>query len=206
MKYGICRGVYDGVLLCTDLEPDDILAIKALAPRLSNVKLFVLVGESNSTKITLAQNILDEYEITNYKVYQGVSSNGEYPKELLKAFDKNSQSNTCHTSKYMKSMTGGKASTSGIASPERLSPEQMTDEDRKLLESIEEAQKTFSRCDIEDFINECRSPFLILLKPPHELMNLNRHILSKSKAALYGSFNLKELKDKESFVYFANSV
>jgi hypothetical protein len=41
-----------------------------------------------------------------------------------------------------------------------------------------------------DFLARCSAPFALLLKPPHEMANLEKTILSKTTAAVYGSFNL----------------
>ena len=45
VKSGCSKGEFDGVILSTDLEPDDAIAISALAPKLRGVPLLCVVGE-----------------------------------------------------------------------------------------------------------------------------------------------------------------
>ena len=45
VETGLLRGTYDAVILSTDLEPDDIVAIRALSEKLRGVNLLVVVGE-----------------------------------------------------------------------------------------------------------------------------------------------------------------
>jgi len=84
---GPLAGHYDAVLLETDLEPDDVAAIKALAPRLTGVKLLVVVGEGDVDKRALMRAILSHYGLLgNARVLQGRRSSVPYPAEALAAF------------------------------------------------------------------------------------------------------------------------
>lgn len=55
---GPCKGEYDGVVLSTDLEPDDAVAIMALAPRLRGVPLLVILGQGPVDKRQMAAGLL----------------------------------------------------------------------------------------------------------------------------------------------------
>ena len=47
---------------------------------------------------------------------------------------------------------------------------------------------------VEGFLTKHARPFALLLKPPHELLSSPEALLAKTKAAIYGSFNLQELR------------
>ena len=47
---------------------------------------------------------------------------------------------------------------------------------------------------LSDFVRAHERPFAMLLKPPHEFVSLAPQLLAKMSAALYGSFNLTELR------------
>ena len=87
--YGICKGTYDRVFISTDLEPDDVVAIRLLAPELKGVPLFVVVGQGNVNKVELAQRILASYDIDLQStiIMQGETSDKEFPIDsFLQAF------------------------------------------------------------------------------------------------------------------------
>lgn len=84
---GHCRGEFDGVLLSTDLEPDDIIAIKILAPRLRGVRILAVVGQGPCDKTQMMSDILAAFGIDNHaEVVQGRTSTIEYPRHVLGAF------------------------------------------------------------------------------------------------------------------------
>lgn len=84
---GHCKGTYDGVLLSTDLEPDDVLAIKLLASKLKDVPMLVVIGEGNRDKTQLAVSLLAAYGIgSSAKVVQGKKTGTTYPSTMLDVF------------------------------------------------------------------------------------------------------------------------
>ena len=87
---GCCKGEYDGVLISTDLEPDDAAALKALAPRLRGTPLLVVVGEGDApggAKCTLAAEILASYGLDERAtIVQGRRSSAAYPGAALRAY------------------------------------------------------------------------------------------------------------------------
>jgi len=79
---------HDRVLILTDLEPDDVLAIRLLRKIIPDaVPILVVVGESNMDKTSLAYNIFNKYGYSNINVIRGKSSNKEYPKDALYSFE-----------------------------------------------------------------------------------------------------------------------
>ena len=56
------------VLLLTDLEPDDVIAIKMLSTLYKNTDFTVIVGEGNVDKTSLMFNLLTKYQFTNFKI------------------------------------------------------------------------------------------------------------------------------------------
>ena len=161
VSHGACKGAYDGVLLSTDLEPDDILAIKALAPCLHGVQLLVVVGEGPCDKSHMATQLLASFGIDDGAVVvQGASSSEGFPTDMLSAF--------------------AEVGTTSAATTHA------------------EAGAAAAHDATRAFIERCEAPFLLLLKPPYELLGLPPTLLAKSKAALYGSFNLSMLRRSAS--------
>jgi len=150
---GYLKGVYDGVLLSTDLEPDDAVAIKLLAPELRGVPMLVVVGQGPSDKTQLAVQMLAAYDIgSSARVVQGQTSEVPFPTQMIDLY-------------------ASASSSSAI-----LKPEIVAGGDAAALTA--------------DFLARCSAPFALLLKPPHEMANLDTTILGKTTAAVYGSFNL----------------
>lgn len=78
----------DAVLLLTDLEPDDVIALRMLknSKMVDDKELLVVVGEGNKSKVQLAVNVLEFYKFTNYTVLEGVNSNKDYPSSCLESY------------------------------------------------------------------------------------------------------------------------
>ena len=151
---GYLKGVYDGVLLSTDLEPDDAVAIKLLAPELRGVPMLVVVGQGPSDKTQLAVQMLAAYGIgSSARVVQGQTSEVPFPTQMIDLY------------------ASASSSSSAI-----LTPEKVAGGDAAALTA--------------DFLDGFSAPFALLLKPPHEMANLDKTILGKTTAAVYGSFNL----------------
>ena len=68
---GCSKGSYDGVILSTDLEPDDAIAIAALAPRLRGVPLLCVVGEASVDKRMMMQEMLASVGLDDGAVVEG---------------------------------------------------------------------------------------------------------------------------------------
>ena len=83
---GCCAGSYDAVLLSTDLEADDALAIRALAPRLRDVPLLVVVGEGKLDKRQLVTELLATYNIQPIAVLESLRSETDFPQNVLSAY------------------------------------------------------------------------------------------------------------------------
>ena len=85
---GPCAGSYDGVLISTDLEPDDAIALKALAPRLRGVPLLVVLGEGDRSKAAMASGLLAAYGLDGgpTRVVQGRPSSSPYPASAIAAY------------------------------------------------------------------------------------------------------------------------
>merc|ERR1740116_507751 len=85
---GILHGSYDAILLSTDLEPDDAVAIKALAPRLRGLPLLAVVGEGDADgKCEMMAHLLASYGLDAHAtVVQGSLSKVHFPPTALGAF------------------------------------------------------------------------------------------------------------------------
>uniref|UniRef100_A0A7S0LH34 Uncharacterized protein n=1 Tax=Coccolithus braarudii TaxID=221442 RepID=A0A7S0LH34_9EUKA len=83
---GFLAGSYDGVLIFTDLEADDAVAIKVLAPALRSVPLMCVVGEADVDKRSLCTGMLRSYGLRG-AVLQGLKSKESYPLAALTAYD-----------------------------------------------------------------------------------------------------------------------
>jgi len=152
---GSLQGSYDGVIVSTDLEPDDALCLKVVAPRLQGVPLLVVLGQGSLDKRTMAAEMLASYGIDNAVLVQGKTSAASFPHGVAEAYQDATRmhSSTLHD--------GGEAAVDVLLS---------------------------------DFVRAHERPFAMLLKPPHEFVSLAPQLLAKMSAALYGSFNLTELR------------
>jgi len=84
---GPLRGDYDSVLLCTDLESDDVVTLKLLAPKLVDVPMLVVVGEGDQDKCQFAAQMLAAFGIgSSASVVQGQLSEEHYPTAALHSF------------------------------------------------------------------------------------------------------------------------
>ena len=157
---GILAGSYDAVLLSTDLEPDDAIAIIALAQRLRGVPLLVVLGEGAADKRTMAAELLKSCDLDDERVVvvQGKRSTAALPSGVTDAYNESA---------------GGRAHRC------KLHP----DEGEAIVPKL-----------VEEFLRAHAAPFALLLKPPHELLAAPVELLRKTRAALYGSFNLSELR------------
>eukprot|EP00929_Paragymnodinium_shiwhaense_P030615 TRINITY_DN17316_c0_g1_i1.p1 TRINITY_DN17316_c0_g1~~TRINITY_DN17316_c0_g1_i1.p1 ORF type:complete len:432 (+),score=125.36 TRINITY_DN17316_c0_g1_i1:81-1376(+) len=104
---GVLKGRYDAIYLSTDLEPDDIVAIRALAPKLKRaaVPLFVVVGEGNvEGKVEMMADVLAAYGLLRpgTKIVQGALSGERYPPAALEAFKASRPSATAMASAVVK--------------------------------------------------------------------------------------------------------
>lgn len=84
---GCLQGEYDAVVISTDLESDDAVAIKCLAPRLRDVPLMVVVGEGDTEKQHMMKQMLMAYQIDgNAIIVQGRKSDTHYPSDILDCY------------------------------------------------------------------------------------------------------------------------
>lgn len=84
---GPLQGVYDAVYIATDLEPDDVVAIKALAPRLRKLPLLCCVGEHSLDKRSMMYDVLAHSGIAQkVKIVNGRRSQKLYPAGVEVAF------------------------------------------------------------------------------------------------------------------------
>ena len=88
VTHGVCSGSYDAVFISTDLEPDDIIAIKLMAPRLRGLPLMVVVGEGNmDDKRHVCARMLAAYGLdANTTILQGATSAAPYPSDLFAGY------------------------------------------------------------------------------------------------------------------------
>ena len=88
---------HDACVLCSDLEPDDVLAIAILANQIpKDFPLLVITGEGNLDKSGLGHNICQHFGFTNFQIIHGDYSTKTYPENALLSFgdvfpDKNSE-------------------------------------------------------------------------------------------------------------------
>jgi hypothetical protein len=78
------------MIIMTDLEPDDVLAIKFLSREIPlDTLLYVIVGESEQVaqKVQLGKAIFSKYGFTNFTCVAGTSSKKTYPQRCLSSFD-----------------------------------------------------------------------------------------------------------------------
>ena len=158
VKSGCSKGEFDGVILSTDLEPDDAIAISALAPKLRGVPLLCVVGEGRVDKRTMMAEMLASFGIDEGAVIvQGKQSDANFPDGVSEAYHVEGRPHKCTLNDGV-----GEAAVAGL---------------------------------VDGFLGKCESPFALLLKPPHEFLATTPELLSKTKAAIYGSFNVNELRD-----------
>ena len=88
MAHGVCAGSYGAVLISTDLEPDDIVAIKLMAPRLRGLPLMVVVGQGNvKDKRIVCARMLAAYGLdAQTTILQGATSAAPYPSNLFASY------------------------------------------------------------------------------------------------------------------------
>ncbi len=78
---------HDICILCTDFEPDDILAFIVLKNNIPlDLPLLIICGEGNLDKTGLALNIFKQLGFTDFIIVQGDLSNKDYPPEALLSF------------------------------------------------------------------------------------------------------------------------
>ena len=164
---GHLRGTYDAVLISTDVEPDDILALKVLAPRLAGVPMLFIVGEGPCDKRQMAEEMLLMFGLSeSASVVQGARSDNSYPMEALNLYRRGEPSPAVTDD-------GNGGDGGGMD---------------RAAEAAAAAAATAA------FLERHEAPFALLLKPPHELLGADAALLRKTRAALYGSFNLSELR------------
>ena len=155
---GCLAGSYDGVFISTDLEPDDALALAALAPKLRGVPLLVVVGEGPVDKREMMANLLSSFGMdAGAVVLQGRTSKASFPSGVAESYHNASKAHGC-----------------------------------TILDDVDAAAV---KTQITSFLTEHATPFALLLKPPHELVGIDAPLLAKTKATLYGSFNLSCVRD-----------
>jgi len=163
-------GAYDAVYISTDLEPDDVVAIKALAPRLRRKPLFCVVGESTTDKRNIMKDVLRHCGLhgRDSQVVNGRESRKKYPSFAVTVFQANS---------------------TAASTDRRLSSDQ--------TEHTLDYDSLRAECKqkLEAFLQKHSAPLAILLKPPHELRDLSASALQKTVAVAYGSFNLTEMRE-----------
>ena len=78
---------HDAVLILSDFEPDDVVALKLLAPRLKGVKLLLVVGEGDTDKRQLGAGALACYGLdATATVVQGPTTKIAYPSDAFASF------------------------------------------------------------------------------------------------------------------------
>jgi hypothetical protein len=93
VAHGICAGEYDAVLLSTDLEPDDVVAIQVLAPQLRHVPLLVIVGEGPVDKRQMAADCLAKLSLdARARIVQGRRSSASWPESVATCYSGSSAS------------------------------------------------------------------------------------------------------------------
>ena len=157
IPHGVCAGTFDAVFISTDLEPDDLIAIKLLAPKLRGLPLLVVVGEGSlPDKRPSCARLLAAYGIdAQATIVQGRASEAAYPADL---FD-------------------GYPMSTGQGKLEALNP-----------------TPRHVGSTVDTFLKQHANPFALLLKPPHELLDVSREGLQRTTCAIYGSFNLVEFR------------
>jgi hypothetical protein len=174
---GIHLTEYQNVAIATDLEPDDVLALKLIFQEANHlyaqhpengypIKL-VVVGEGNAAikKLRMEKMLKDYFSVpVKVEVKEGKStSDNIFPYDGEELFSKDKLRNI----PYPKSEDGTNA--------------------------------------LITFTKESENPLIIQIKPVQELITLssNRELAKKATVIFYGSFNFrKSLNDKEVIDYF----
>lgn len=79
---------HDALVILTDLEPDDVLAIGMLLKNVSSmIPLLVIVGEGNVDKTAMGIDLIKKLGHKNFKLFQGEKSEKEFPTLILDLFD-----------------------------------------------------------------------------------------------------------------------
>jgi hypothetical protein len=169
---GPLQGKYDGVVVLTDLEADDAVALKVLASRLRGVPLLVGVGEGDTDKMAIAAGLLcwlglDEGTV----VVQSRRSATHFPMPLRQLY-----------------VEAASRSAARVLAPPNVCPHAAGD-------AAETARETFAGAQVELFLKRLTSPLALVLKPPHELVHVSPGVLSRIAAAMYGSFNQVQLRN-----------
>lgn len=82
----VLAGEYDLLVIATDLEPDDLLAMRFLADALRAAsKCVVLVGEGNLSKRAICEALLKEIGVVA-QVIEGQRSDKDFPLAMLRVF------------------------------------------------------------------------------------------------------------------------
>ena len=156
---GHCAGSFDGVVISTDIEPDDAIALLALAPRLRGVPLLVIVGQGPVDKCEMASEMLAGFGLDSCAtVVQGQKSTASWPATVTACYHDNAR-----TPQHAATIVPG--------------------EGADLVSS-----------QLDAFLTKHEAPFALLLKPPHELLRTKPELLRRTVGAIYGSFNLAELR------------
>lgn len=136
----------DCLIVMTELEPDDVLAIILLLRNLRRkLPILIVVGEGRVNKVDMARCIVRDYEFKfQIEIVQGFYSDKDYPLEALEIYE------------------------------------------TKINLSEPTAVET-----IITYLNIYKNPFILGIKPPRELLVIDRNLLSHVTLAQYGSFNLR---------------
>lgn len=82
----VIAGEHDLIVVETDLEPDDVLALRIMADVLrAALKCVVVVGEGNLSKRAMCEALLKEIGVTA-QVIEGQRSDKDFPPALLRVF------------------------------------------------------------------------------------------------------------------------
>mmetsp|Transcript_20091 Transcript_20091/g.55166 ORF Transcript_20091/g.55166 Transcript_20091/m.55166 type:complete len:384 (-) Transcript_20091:194-1345(-) len=166
---GPVEGEYDGVLLFTDLEADDALALTVLAPRLARVPTLAVVSEGDADKTELCCGYLHCVGLDAHaSVVQGRRSSTPFPKAILDL--------------YIPDAASSKAAV--LKRPDSLPLE---------CNNVELANERYAASQVEAFVEKCKAPLAIVLKPPDELVHISTASRAKITVAIYGSFNMTQM-------------
>jgi len=160
---------HDAMVVSTDCEPDDFLALKVVAKiqkereRLSNpLPLLIVVGEGKDVDKTSMMRDCAESLGLKCTVVQGKQSSRDYPAGMLTAFGPISFPSAAPT----------------ISDPARIVA---------AAECVE---------TVRAFLANYQHPLYLMLKPCWELIGLDAALLAKTTLALYGGFNLRCMYEK----------
>lgn len=75
---------HDSIVILTDLEPDDVLAIHILSKHVNlNIPILVIVGESKVAKHDIGCGLMRNAGFNNFRVIQGPNSSKDYPIKIV---------------------------------------------------------------------------------------------------------------------------